>query len=68
MQPISSVGYSLTNTTLNSDGDLTEFKIFEGNGGVNRFYGSFGVKVYKGLSLGIEADFSFGNVEISYKI
>ena len=65
MQPISAVGYSLTNTVLDNNGDATEATLFEGNGGVNRFYGSFGMKVYKGLSLGIEADFSFGNVENS---
>jgi|TARA_B110000881_G_scaffold218844_1_gene239242 hypothetical protein len=63
MQPLSSVGYSLSNTTLDADGDPTEISIFSGNGGVNRIYGSFGMKVYKGLSLGIEADFSFGSTE-----
>ena len=64
MQPVSSVGYSLTTSKLSDDG-LTTLKrsLFKGNGGVNRFYGSFGIKVYKGLSLGIEADFSFGNIE-----
>ena len=63
MQPISSVGYSLTNTSFTDDGDPIEISIFEGNGGVNRFYGSFGIKIFKGLSLGIEGDFSFGNIE-----
>ena len=56
MQPLSSVGYSLSNTTLDADGDPTEISIFSGTGGVNRIYGSIGMKVYKGLSLGIEAD------------
>ena len=65
MQPISSVGYSLSNTILDSDNVPTEISIFSGNGGINRLYGSFGIKVYKGLSLGIEADFSFGRVENS---
>ncbi len=66
MQPISSVGYSLTNTGLASDGtSINEITLFEGSGGVNRFYGSFGIKVFKGLSLGVEGDFSFGNVENS---
>jgi hypothetical protein len=63
MQPLSSVGYSLSNTTFDTAGDPTEISIFSGNGGVNRLYGSFGMKVYKGLSLGIEADFSFGSTE-----
>jgi len=65
MQPISSVGYSLANTTFDANENPTEISIYEGNGGVNRFYGSFGIKVFKGLSLGIEGDFSFGNVENS---
>ena len=61
LQPISSVGYSLTNT---SD-DLSRTTLFSGDGGVNRIYGGFGIKVSKNLSLGIESDFSFGNVENS---
>lgn len=65
MQPISSVGYSLSNSLLDIDGNTTEISLYEGSGGVNRFYGSFGIKVLKELSLGIEADFSFGNVENS---
>jgi hypothetical protein len=63
MQPLSSVGYSLANTTLDTDGTPTEISIFSGNGGINRLYGSFGVKVFKGFSLGLEADFSFGKTE-----
>tara|TARA_R110002126_G_scaffold291063_2_gene450206 strand:+ start:8482 stop:9783 length:1302 start_codon:yes stop_codon:yes gene_type:complete len=65
MQPISSMGYSLANSTLDNDGNTTEITLFQGSGGVNRFYGSFGIKVYKGLSLGFEGDFSFGNLENS---
>lgn len=63
MQPVSSVGYSLT--TLNEVNGIAEASLFEGTGGVNRFYGSFGINVFKGLSLGVEADFSFGNIENS---
>ncbi|MFY9242872.1 MAG: hypothetical protein WAO74_07590 [Polaribacter sp.] len=65
MQPVSSIGYSLTNTLSDANGDITELSIFSGNGGVNRIYSSFGIKTFKGLSLGIEADFSFGNVSNS---
>ena len=63
MQPISSVGYSLSNTGLDAGGSPTEVSVFSGHGGVNRVYGSFGIKIYKELSLGIEADYSFGKVE-----
>ena len=65
LQPVSSVGYSLSNSVLNADGDLSEITIFSGNGGVNRIYGSFGIKVLKNLSLGIEAEYNFGNIENS---
>jgi hypothetical protein len=64
LQPISSVGYSLSNTLLD-DGEASEITLFSGDGGVSRFYGSFGIKIAKGFSLGIEADFNFGNVENS---
>lgn len=65
LQPVSSVGYSLNNAVLNADGSTSEISLFSGSGGVNRIYGSFGIKVFKQFSLGIEADFSFGNVENS---
>ena len=62
LQPVSSVGYSLTNSLTDSNGDISETSLFSGNGGVNKIYGSFGIKVFKGLSLGLEADYIFGNV------
>ncbi|WP_026777001.1 TonB-dependent receptor [Polaribacter sp. Hel_I_88] len=64
MQPVSAVGYSLSNTIL-VNGSVSEVTAYSGNGGVNRFYGSFGIKVYKGFTLGVEADFSFGDIENS---
>ena len=65
MQPLSAVGYSLENSLLDAAGTPTEITAFSGNGGVNRLYGSFGMKVANGFSLGVEADFSFGKVENS---
>ncbi|TVZ55813.1 hypothetical protein OD91_1080 [Lutibacter sp. Hel_I_33_5] len=65
LQPISSVGYSLTNQITDANGDAIEITRFSGNGGVNRLYGSFGIKVFKDFSLGIEADYSFGRLENS---
>jgi hypothetical protein len=65
IQPVSSVGYSLSNSTLDADGNATEISLFTGDGGVNRVYGSFGIKILKDLSVGIEADYKFGNVENS---
>ena len=56
VQPVSTVGYSLFNSVLDSNGDTSEISTFSGNGGVSRFYGSFGIKITKELSLGVEAD------------
>lgn len=62
-QPISSVGYSLTSQGFDGDGNLNELTTFSGNGGVNKLYGAFGIKIKEGISIGIEADYSFGNIE-----
>jgi hypothetical protein len=63
MQPTSSVGYSLINTITNDDGDAIEITQFSGSGDVNRIYGGFGFKLFKGFSVGIETDFLFGNIQ-----
>jgi len=63
MQPTSSVGYSLINTITNDDGDAIEISQFSGSGDVNRIYGGFGLKLFKGLSVGLETDFLFGNIQ-----
>lgn len=68
MQPVSSIGYSLSTSILDSNDRLTQISLFEGNGGVNRVYGSLGFKVTKDFSLGIEGDFNFGNVENSVAV
>ncbi len=63
IQPLSSVGYSLSN--LDTISAIPERNLYAGAGGINRLHGGFGVKIIKGLSLGLEADFSFGKVENS---
>lgn len=65
IQPVSSVGYSLSNSILDSNGDASEITLYSGEGGVSRVYGSFGIKVFKDFSIGIEAGYSFGNVQNS---
>lgn len=61
LQPLSSIGYSLTNSIKDADANTIDITKYSGEGGVNRIYGSLGVKVFKGISLGLEADYSFGN-------
>ncbi len=63
IQPVSSVGYSLLNSTLDADDSLTELTQFTGNGGVNRIYGSMGAFLLKNLSVGFEASYLFGSIE-----
>ncbi|PQJ77486.1 hypothetical protein [Polaribacter glomeratus] len=65
LQPVSSVGYSLSNSIPDGIGGVSEISVFAGDGGVSRVYGSFGIKVAKGLSVGLEADYSFGNIDNS---
>lgn len=63
IQPLTSVGYSLSNETLNDDEETIEVSLFSGNGGVNRIYGSFGYQITKEFSLGVEGGFAFGNID-----
>ncbi|MBE7628535.1 hypothetical protein [Tenacibaculum piscium] len=58
LQPFSSVGYSLLDTQ--NENNITSFK---GEGGTNKIYASFGIDVVKGLSVGIQAGYVFGNLE-----
>ncbi|MDT7832281.1 hypothetical protein RQM59_07805 [Flavobacteriaceae bacterium S356] len=67
LQPVSAVGYSLVNNVFDADETLIERTLFKGNGGLNRIYGSFGIFAAKNLSLGVELDFVFGNVENSIR-
>jgi hypothetical protein len=65
LQPLSSVGYSLSNTKLNANNEISAITIYAGEGGVNRIYGSFGMKISKEFSVGVELDYSFGNIQNS---
>ncbi|MFY0603170.1 MAG: hypothetical protein JXQ93_04425 [Flavobacteriaceae bacterium] len=65
LQPVSSVGYSLLNNTYDASDELIEVTQFQGNGGLNRIYGSFGIFATKNLSLGVEGSFIFGTIENS---
>ncbi len=64
LQPVSSVGYALFNEAVNEYGQAVVSR-FKGSGGTSRIYGGFGIDVYKGLSLGLEVSYAFGNIENS---
>jgi hypothetical protein len=65
LQPLSSVGYSLTNSEFDANDDVSSVTFYSGQGGVNRIYGSFGMKISKEFSVGVELDYSFGSIENS---
>lgn len=65
LQPNTDMGYSLINFELDATGTATSATRFYGLGGTSRIYGAFGMYVLKGLSLGIEAGYTFGKIENS---
>ena len=65
LQPLSSVGYSLSNNDFDENENLSAITLYSGEGGVNRIYGTFGIQISKSLAIGIEADYSFGTIENS---
>lgn len=65
LQPSTSVGYSILSQEFDEDGELLEVSRFKGEGGTSRLYGSFGIYLIKGLSVGIEAGFVFGTIDNS---
>lgn len=61
LQPFSDVGYSIDNISL--DGTETRFT---GNGNISMLYASFGVKLFKQFSVGLEASYFFGNINRNF--
>ncbi len=57
--PQTSVGYKLENK--NDDGDLVNQ--YKGEGGLNRVNLGLGYLIAKGLSIGIDANYNFGNIQ-----
>ena len=58
LEPFSHVGYSLDN--IDESGNESRFT---GNGNISKLYASFGLKLFKGFSVGLEAGYFFGNIE-----
>lgn len=65
LQPNTSVGYSIENTILDSEGEVSEISLYEGDGGTNRVFLGAGYQVSEGLSIGFEGDYVFGNIDNS---
>lgn len=65
LQPKSTTGYSINDLILDSDNELIEASLYEGDGGTNRVFLGGGYEIFKGLSIGIEGEYLFGTVENS---
>ena len=63
LQPLSSVGYALSNNEFDATGALSEVTLYAGSGGVNRIFGNFGMQISKAFAIGVEVDYSFGTIE-----
>ncbi|TXG36593.1 hypothetical protein [Seonamhaeicola maritimus] len=61
LMPYTSVGYKLE--SLNDDDDIENR--FKGEGGLNKVFLGLGYHVVKGLSIGIDAQYNFGNIQNS---
>ena len=59
--PYTAVGYKLENS--NPDGTIDTR--FSGEGGLNKAFLSVGYQLTKGLSIGVDANYNFGNIENS---
>lgn len=57
LMPYTSVGYKI------DDGTETVFNRFSGKGGLNRVFLGAGYRVAKGLNIGFNANYNFGNIQ-----
>jgi hypothetical protein len=62
LKPNTTVGYTLANNTSDSEGDVVESSIYEGDGGTNKVFFGLGYEVFKNVSIGLEGSYIFGNI------
>lgn len=63
LMPFSTIGYSLSNTyKVNNQSDLTQTDTYSGDGGVHEVYAGVGWAPVKGLSLGVNAGYLWGDM------
>ncbi|MDR6966910.1 hypothetical protein J2X31_000910 [Flavobacterium arsenatis] len=61
--PYSSVGYKIQNIETSEETSITKSKQFFGTGGVNRAFLGAGYKINSNLSVGVNLDYNFGEIE-----
>ena len=65
LQPVTTMGYEMRHNFYDQQGELEETQVFSGEGGSGRFVAALGYELYKGISIGVEGDYYFGNLENS---
>ena len=65
LQPNTSVGYSLIDRVLDSSDEVIEITGYDGDGGTNRVFFGTGYEIVKNLSVGLEGEYVFGNIDNS---
>lgn len=70
LSPYSVLGYRFQNDyTVKIDTSLEKYTIaYSGSGGLTSFYGGAAISIFKGLDLGINAEFVFGNSNYAWNL
>ena len=63
--PNTSVGYSLLSNIYDDEDDILEVTQYKGEGGTNKVFFGFGYSLFKKLSIGLQGNYVFGNIENS---
>lgn len=63
IMPYSFVGYNIQN--IGTDGDFTEARQYQGDGGLNRAFLGLSYRINKNFSIGVDGGYFFGKVENS---
>ena len=58
--PVTGMGYD--SKTLTTTADTPVYQVYKGNGGLSKFYIGTSVEIIKGLSIGVNATYLFGNI------
>ena len=66
LMPFSAVGYKIENNTTNTSDNTERNKRATGNGNINRFFVGSAYSINKKLSVGIDINYNFGEVETEY--
>lgn len=65
--PFSSVGYTMSDTQT-TDENLLYSRSFTGDGGLHQLYVGMGVKIFKNLSVGVNASYFWGDITRSRNV